>query len=332
MRSRYFKGMTGSWPLLARLWVAAVIAFIICIVGGLAVADSKVTFLPGGATFRDCPNCPEMVVIPDGSFLMGSSAADTTRDYAAMSALERFFGRRYLDEEHPQHRVYISHAFALGKYLVTRGEFAAFVLATGYASAGGCTFYQPAGYRYHADGNWQNPGFPQTNRDPVVCVSWRDAQAYVHWLNVKLQERTGSEDRLYRLPSEAEWEYAARAGQQTARWWGNDVDTNNADCNGCGSRWDGIGTAPVGSFRANQFGLYDVLGNAGEWAEDCWHVNYDGAPIDETAWATGDCKSRVARGHDWSSEPFTLRSADRIGLGADREYNEIGFRVAKTLP
>lgn len=314
-------------------WAVVLAAFLVGAPGGFAVAESDAATQAAGTTFRDCPNCPEMVAIPAGTFLMGSSAADSERDLAAMNVLERFLAKSYLDEEHPQHQVRIGHPFGLGKYLVTRGQFAAFVRATGYASAGGCTFYRRSGYRYHDDGSWQNPDFPQTDQDPVVCMSSQDAQAYIDWLNENLRWTiTGEAGRLYRLPSESEWEYAARAGQQTARWWGDDIGTNNADCNGCGSSWDDQGTAPVGSFRPNQFGLYDMLGNAGEWMQDCWQTSYDRAPSDGTAWTAGDCQRRAVRGRDWTSEIWSVRTTARIGLRVNQKSNDVGFRVAKTLP
>jgi formylglycine-generating enzyme required for sulfatase activity len=164
-------------------------------------------------------------------------------------------------------------------------------------------------------------------------VNWWDAQAYVDWLNAKSRWSAASgAGGLYHLPSEAEWEYAARAGQQTARWWGDDIGTNNANCRACGSRWDDQKTAPIGSFRPNQFGLYDMLGNAGEWTQDCWRTDYVWAPSDGTAWTIGDCGHRTLRGHAWNSEAWTLRSAARYGLSMDQASSDVGFRVAKTLP
>ena len=315
----------GAWPV-------SILLVLLCLV---ICPRANAQRLPPGTTFRDCLNCPEMVVIPAGTFLMGSSIADTERDLAAPDGLGSF-EKDYLNEEHPQHQVRIGQPFDLGKYLVTRSEYAAFVQATGYTSAAGCIFYHRhnrIGFAYHGDGSWQNPGFPQTDRDPVVCVSWWDAQAYVNWLNTKLQggAPTNSGGR-YRLPSEAEWEYAARAWQQTARWWGANIGTNNADCDGCGSRWDDKGTAPVGSFKPNQFGLYDMLGNAGEWTQDCWQPDYRGAPSDGTALRYGDCGHRAVRGRAWNSETWTVRSSARFGLNVDQAYSYVGFRVAKTLP
>ena len=150
------------------------------------------------------------------------------------------------------------------------------------------------------------------------------AQAYVRWLSGK----TGEE---YRLLSEAEWEYVARAGTTTAYWWGDDIGRNRANCDGCGSRWDNRQTAPVGSFSANPFGLHDVHGNVWEWVEDCWNDGYRGAPTDGSAWESGECERRVLRGGSWYSVPELLRSADRDRYSAGGRLNNAGFRVARTL-
>jgi formylglycine-generating enzyme required for sulfatase activity len=184
------------------------------------------------------------------------------------------------------------------------------------------------------EAGWQAPGFTQTDRDPVVCVSWNDAQAYVAWLNRKLRELTPTANAgSYRLPSEAEWEYSARSGTQTVRWWGNAIGMGNADCQGCGSRWDDQQPSPVGSFHQNPFGLFDMLGSAWEWTEDCWHKDYVGAPADGSAWMAGEwCEQYHAmRGSSFSSRPWLLRPATRTFHSADRPTNYISFRVARTL-
>ncbi len=313
------------------LLTAILIALLIC-VPRVVAADSGAIPPQAGSTFRDCPNCPEMVVIPAGEFLMGSLSAETERDLAAVSFFESFMAKKHMSAEHPQHLVRIGRPFALGKYPVTRVEFATFVRDTGYIATGGCTFFDNHRYRINPEGGWDNPGFPQTNRDPVVCVSWQDAQAYITWLNDKLRtNRTQREEGKYRLPTEAEWEYGARANQQTPRWWGDEIGRGNADCDGCGSLWDEKGTAPVDSFHANQFGLYDVLGTAWEWTEDCWNTDYKVAPSDGSAWTVGDCSERVMRGGDWSSSSWVLRSANRSEMDMTVPTNYIGFRVAKTI-
>ena len=174
----------------------------------------------------------------------------------------------------------------------------------------------------------------------MACVNWNDAQAYVAWLS----RETGEE---YRLPSESEWEYAARAGTTTARYWGEGESGQCRHANGIdasvkdrysGSSWpvascrDGhVHTAPVGSFAANGWGLHDVLGNVWEWTEDCWNDRYAGAPTDGSAWEYGDCSQRVLRGSSWSSRPSDLRAADRGKVASGGPVIRLGFRVARTL-
>ena len=181
-------------------------------------------------------------------------------------------------------------------------------------------------------------GFPQTDRDPAVCVNWADARAYVAWLS----EKTG---KSYRLLSESEWEYAARGGTRTSRHWGESASgqcgyANGADRTAKGrySGWtvaecdDGhVWTAPVGTFKANGFGLHDVLGNVWEWVEDCWNDSYSGAPSDGSAWESGNCGRRVLRGGSWVNQPRNLRSAYRLRLVTGLRLSDTGFRVARTL-
>jgi formylglycine-generating enzyme required for sulfatase activity len=169
--------------------------------------------------------------------------------------------------------------------------------------------------------NWRNPGFAQTDDHPVVCVSWNDAMAYVDWLN----KQTG---QMYRLPTEAEWEYADRAGTQTAYWWGVTPGSNRANCDGCGSRWDNKQTAPVGSFSANPFGLYDMAGNVWEWTCSEYDPNYGGKELSCTCSETsGPC---VLRGGSWSSVPRRLRGAARLWFNSRGGYLGGGFRLART--
>jgi formylglycine-generating enzyme required for sulfatase activity len=243
----------------------------------------------GGPTIKDCSDCPELVVVPAGSFTMGSPASEVGRD----------------DDEGPQHPVTIPRALAVGKYDVTFAEWDACV------ADGGCGGYRPG------DEPWG-----RGNR-PVIEVSWDDAQAYVSWLSRK----TG---KPYRLLSESEWEYSARAGTTTPYYWGEGIGQNNANCVGCGSRWDGQQTSPVGSFPPNAFGLYDMMGNVWEWTGDCYNLSYDGAPGDGSAWAGGDCAKRVLRGGSWDEAPGSPRSADRASLSAGYRSPELGFRVART--
>ena len=210
------------------------------------------------------------------------------------------------DSEGPQRRVTIERPFAVGQYEVTFAEWDA------CASAGGCS-HRPS------DEGWGR------GRRPVMNVSWNDAKEYVRWLS----RRTG---KRYRLLSEAEWEYAARAGTRTRYHWGDSVGHNRAACDACGSRWDDDRTAPVGSFGANRFGLHDVHGNVSEWVEDCWHDSYRGAPSNGRAWTFGgNCGRRVGRGGSWSNVPRHLRAAVRGRDSAGvRDVNN-GFRVARTL-
>ena len=249
---------------------------------GALIAEAEPQVPGAGRVFRDCSNCPEMVVVPAGSFLMGESMAETERDIAAMPLDENDTDKLSLASEHPQHKVTVAQPFAIGRYFVTRGEFAAFVEETAYKPAsGGCVVFTNHRYPERPEAGWESPGFTQTDRDPVVCVSWTDAQAYVAWLNSKIQGPKGAADAgAYHLPSEAEWEYAARAGTQTVRWWGDTIGANNADCEGCGSRWDDQQPAPVGSFRPNPFGIFEMLGSAWQWTQDCWNKEYAGAPTD----------------------------------------------------
>jgi formylglycine-generating enzyme required for sulfatase activity len=210
-------------------------------------------------------------------------------------------GRDY--DEGPQRKVTLAEPFWAGKYEVTFAEWDACV------AAGGCSS-KP-----------DDAGWGRDNR-PVVNVNWNDAKEYVGWLS----EKTG---KAYRLMSEAEWEYVARAGGTTAFWWGDDVGRNNASCNACGSEWDGKSTAPVGSFAANSFGLHDTAGNVWEWVEDCYGGSYASAPKNGAAWEDGDDCSRVVRGGSWYFEPRSVRSANRIWDYPQYRRNDGGFRVAR---
>ena len=159
---------------------------------------------------------------------------------------------------------------------------------------------------------------------PVINVSWNDAQKYVAWLS----NQTGAK---YRLPSEAEWEYAARAGSQTKYSWGDEIGDNRAVCDGCGSSWDDHQTAPVGSFSPNSFGLHDMHGNVWEWVDDCWNDSYIGAPSDGSAWEQGKCWFRVLRGGSWNLYPWSLRAAFRLRHNRRSRDDFVGFRVVRKL-
>jgi formylglycine-generating enzyme required for sulfatase activity len=288
-----------------------------------------------GTVFRDCPDCPEMVVVPAGSFTMGSSASEKT-----WAATHGWDGEQHkiplqsvalaVADEAPQHEVSL-RSFALGKYDVTRREYAAFVSETGYRSDGGCYDNGNPNSPKRAGASWKNPGFKQTDNDPVICVSWDDAQAYVSWLNRKLQ-RSGSAsgDAPYRLPTESEWEYAARAGTTTRFWWGDDESAAAAHA------WyeenSGGQTHPVGLKPTNRFGLYDMAGNVWQWTQDCYAESYSAAPNNGTAAEMGNQCLRVDRGGSWYYPAWLLRPATRERNPADYRDKVMGFRVARTLP
>ena len=279
---------------------------------------TPVSAYQAGETFRDCPTCPEMVVLPAGKFMMGSPVGERGRN----------------DYEGPQHQVTIPKPFAVGKYEVTVGQYAQFVRETKHKT-GNCYYPQ--------DGSWRDPGFKQSNDHPVVCVNWDDASTYAYWLSVK----TGHE---YRLLTETEWEYAARAGTTTPYHFGRMILGNQANYN-----HNNEGTVAVGSYPLNALGLHDMHGNVWEWVEDCWHDNYTGAPTNSSAWLSGcrkgnedDCAGgdawvkyckehivgkelRVLRGGSWGDGPLNLRSAVRVGDDASIRDVSNGFRIAQTL-
>jgi len=255
---------------------------------------------------KDGSEGPKMVVIPAGHFRMG----DITGNYD--------------NERKPVHKVSVN-SFAMGRYPVTVGEFRLFVEATGYkteAETGdGARVWKDGKWQTVKDANWHNPYFSQTDNHPVVCVSWNDAIAYTEWLSKQMGQP-------YRLPTEAEWEYAARAGTETDYWWGNEIGKNRANCHNSGSKWSSKSTSPVGSFKPNPFGLYDTVGNVWEWCADNWHENYEGAPTDGSIWKGGDKSRRVLRGGSRGFNPFNCRSANRVRSTSDNRSQDIGFRVA----
>jgi len=273
---------------------------------------------------------PAMVAIRPSVFQMGSPNKEAGRS----------------DDEGPQHPVTIPRPFALSRCEITVGQFKQFISDTNYQTTAetdgkGCYVWNHdnSNWQQQAGSHWKNPGFAQTDEHPVVCVSWPDAQRYIQWLS----QRSGA---VYRLPTEAEWEYAARADTKTPRYFG---DASQCDyVNGLGQEAKAIAdkdwvlaechdnyvyTAPVGSFKPNDFGLYDMLGNVWEWTQDCWHDNYGGAPIDSSAWLSankGACGRRVVRGGSWNGSPQDLRSSNRNRNLTDA-INNSGFRVARAL-
>ncbi len=247
-----------------------------------------------GNTFKDCTDCPEMVVIPPGSFRMGDLTSDGD------------------ESEKPVHDVRIDYSFAVGKYEVTQAEWLAVMS--------------------------ENPSQFQGGHKPVEKVSWNDASEFVQ----KLSAKTGAE---YRLLSEAEWEYVARAGSTSNYPWGNDVGRANANCHRCGSGWDHLFPAPVGCYQPNDFGVFDTVGNVYEWVADCWHDSYVDAPSDGSAgeenshgpvsptWRdTADCSKRVVRGGSVFTVPWFARSSARYKSSVDLKVDSVGFRVARSLP
>jgi len=208
------------------------------------------------------------------------------------------------DVEGPQHEVTFARAFAVSKFDVTFAYWDACV------SVGACPAVSDAGMG--------------RGDKPVINVNWDDAQTYVAWLS----KMTG---KPYRLLTEAEWEYAARAGATSPYIWGADVGFENTNCDTCGSKWDDKETSPVGSFAANNFGLYDMVGDVWQWLQDCHHANYVGAPLDGSAWTGGDCASRVIRGGSWLNPPQLLRTANRYRYGPDFRASDLGFRVGRTI-
>ena len=309
----------------------------------LAAFDEQLTnarlyasYKPGQAftdRYVDLPGkTPAMVVIPTGSFQMGAPANEED----------------HTDAETPQHTVTISKGFAMARTAVTVGEFREFVRASGYVPdsirLGGASVYdeRSGALRDDSDATWQDDyaGRKADDKLPVVNVSWNDAKAYADWLG----QRTG---KAYRLPSEAEFEYALRGGTRSRYWWGDDVPTRqvenltgSGDRSRSGRRWshafrnyrDGYwGPAPVMSFAANPFGLYDINGNVSEWTQDCWHDNYVRAPNDGSAWINPGCRSHVVRGGSWGSSPDQVDSAYRQGADGELRSGRVGFRVVREL-
>jgi formylglycine-generating enzyme required for sulfatase activity len=247
-----------------------------------------------GTVFRDidAPWCPELVVIPPGEFMMGST--EVQRQWAVRKGARQ----EWVEHEQPQHLVHIAYPFAVGRHPITFEEYGHFARTTGRAQPG--------------DEGWGRV------RRPVINVDWEDSKAYVEWLAAE----TG---QPYRLLSEAEWEYACRAGTTTRYWWGDGITAKNANYERNVGR-----TSEVGSYPVNPFGLYDTHGNVWEWVEDRWHDSYNGAPDDGSAWIAGSDSRLVLRGGSWVDAPWHVRSANR-GRVSPGSRKDTGFRVARTL-
>ncbi len=296
-----------------------------------AAAQSPVS----GAVFRDCADCPEMVKIPPGAFVMGSPDAEADREV----------------NEGPVRLVTIATPFALGRFEVTVGEFAAFVAAAEYVASAACpdVVAQRAGSSAPPSGTWRKHSYPQTERHPVACVSRADTMAYLAWVSQHSEHH-------YRLPSEAEWEYAARAGLSNDAAIGLNPDPlcrrgNVADAAlkrdvpswtppfaACDDRVS-HGTALVGSYTPNSFGLYDMVGNLWEYTEDCYGESYVGAPSDGSAVITPECVRRTIRGGGWLNGPGLQSGNDGEHRAANRgrnspgaHFDSMGFRVARDFP
>lgn len=299
------------------------------VVQQIAPATNTVSVMKTGQVFRECTHCPEMVILPAGSFTMGSPEDEKGR----------------FANEGPQHRITIAYRIAFATRLVTVGEYRQFAKATGRPAGSSCRIYDPSfvdadlvrvrGY------NWRKPNFRQADDHPVVCISYDDATAYARWLNHGLDPH-GDGSGAYRLPTEAEWEYAARAGTDTAYYWGEAIERSRANygpdalpfapvASGA-DKWKY--TSPVGAFPANPFGLYDMAGNVWQFTQDCWHETYDGAPTDGSARISDTCGERAVRGGSWFKPPMGERSAKRgQGKIADLKGNhEIGFRLVREIP
>jgi len=287
------------------------------------------------AEVRDCAACPAMVIIPSGTFLLGGVDEGNEADRAR--------------GELPALPVTMTRPFAIGKFEVTVAEFRVFVDAAQYHSEGDCRTTNAGAWARLSDRSWRNPGFtnPQTDLEPVVCVSWDDARAYVDWLS----KLTG---KVYRLPSETEWEYAARGGTSTPRYFGaHDSDEDSLLSLACdyanvydalaGAEFgfsypsarcnDGfVFTAPVGSFKPNAFDLFDMLGNVREWLQDCYTASYRGRPADGRAWQwAGGCELRGVRGGSWATRPADTRASARGAELQGLRQSDLGFRVARDL-
>lgn len=260
-----------------------------------AAAQPVTGALPApGKEFKDCADCPVMVVVPAGKFAMGGSTA----------GLEAREGPGGLPSRTPPHHdVTIARPYAVGKFEVTFANWDACV------ADGGCGGYRP-----------NDEGWGRGNM-PVMNVTWNNAQSYVQWLSRK----TG---KPYRLLSEAEWEYAARGGATGPSWWGKFSTGGNANCGGCGSKWDDKQASPTGSFSPNGYGVYDMLGNVWEWVQDCDSKSETG-PADGSPSMSGNCDMRILRGGAWNNEPKTLGMTSRVRDIKEDKRHSTGFRVAR---
>ena len=288
----------------------------------IASGGSKCVKPSAREVFKDCAECPEMVVVPAGSFMMSSPTGEGGRRAA----------------EGPQHKGTIPVPFAVGKFEVTRRQFEQFVKDTSYPAAESCRAWEEGFWgrelKVRNGITWRNPGFTQSANHPVVCVSWNDAAAYAKWLS----DKTG---KPYRLLSEAEWEYVARSGTTGPFGFESPITMEKANYKGNETFAESPRgkyrkrTVPVDSFASNPWGLYQVHGNVFEWVSDCWNDSYGKKPyslkITAAAWKGGDCKRRVLHGGSWNYSPKSIRLAARNFARKVNAYDNDGFRLARTL-
>lgn len=285
--------------------------------------------------FRDCIDCPLMTALPAGSFLMGTAENERLIDPRTGKPAKN---------DWPQHRVDIGYSLAIGKFEVTAAEFGAFVAATGHRPDGPCMeFSPPESFTIATSTDWSATGFPQTDRHPVVCVSYFDSVAYTRWLS----SVTG---KNYRLPSEAEWEFAARANTTTPYYWGNSATDACSFANVRSPGADSISerqansdikdgfpcddgfahSSPAGQFLPNAYGLHDMQGNAWEWVADCNHKNYEGAPTDGSAWLDErGCQFGVIRSGSFLNRVERSSATVRAGRPREGRATNMGFRVVR---
>ena len=287
--------------------------------------------------FRDCADCAEMIVVPSGGFEMGS-----TPEERAAEGVPAKFG----DREQPRHHVTIARPFAMSRTEITRGDYARFVAATHRPDPPSCGVFNPRedNWAPQPGFSWRNPGFPQQDDEPAACIAWQDAHDYAAWM----ARRTG---KPYRLPSEAEWEYAARAGTGTVRYWGdgredictraNIMTARTVERLGSPKSWQDklvcssphAFTQPVGSYAANPFGLDDMLGNVFEWVSDCYHPNEQGAPADGSSWDEPACRQRLPKGGAFHSLTWLARPAFHGGpVPPEIHTVAAGIRIVRDLP
>ena len=318
--------------------IQAFLALAIALSAGAAFAADAPkpgTVLKAGSVFKDCPTCNEMVVIPAGTNVLGSTEEERARE-----GVPPLFAAH----EGPQVMMTIKKPFAVAKTETTRGQFAAFVADTKRPDPKECAIHDAKtdSWGFQPGFNWHNPSFKQEDNHPVTCVSWNDAVDYAAWLSKK----TG---KKYRLPSDAEWEYAARGGTKTARYWGDDPSTLCLQANIItaetvavfdSATWEDklvcttkhSFTIPVGSYDANPYGLMDMLGSVWEWTADCYLPDHKGQPTDGSAYTKPGCTLHGVRGGAYHSQVWLARAATRgEGMGPDGHIFAAGFRVARDL-